>query len=79
MSYLATLSKKGLMTIPTEIRRKYGLKDGDRVRIIDQGGVLMIIPLTDIKTLYGLGAEHKEELLIGIRELEEEHDEEAKA
>jgi len=78
MSYLATVSKKGLMTIPSEVRRKYGLKDGDKVRVIDQGGLLIIIPLTDIKTLYGLGAEHKEKLLMGIRELEEEHDEEAK-
>jgi len=79
VSYLATVSKKGLMTIPSEVRRKYGLKDGDKVRIIDQGGLLIIIPLTDIKALYGLGAEHKEKLLMGIRELEEEHDEEAKA
>jgi len=78
MSYLATVSKKGLMTIPSEVRRKYGLKDGDKVRVIDQGGLLIIIPLTDVKDLYGLGAEYKEKLLIGIKELEEEHDEEAK-
>ena len=67
------------MTIPSEVRRKYGLKDGDKVRIIEQGGVLVIVPLTDIKTLHGLGVEHKEKLLMGIKELEEEHDEEAKA
>jgi len=78
MSYLATVSKKGLMTIPSEVRRKYGLKDGDKVRVIDQGGLLIIIPLMDVKDLYGLGAEHKEKLLMGIKELEEEHDEEAK-
>jgi len=66
------------MTIPSEVRRKYGLEDGDKVRIIDQGGLLIIIPLTDVKALYGLGAEHKGKLLIGIKELEEEHDEEAK-
>jgi len=79
MSYLATVSRKGLMTIPSEVRRKYGLKDGDKVRIIDQGGILLMIPLTDVKVLHGLGAEHKEKLLEAIRELEEEHDEEAKA
>ena len=77
MSYLATISKKGLMTIPSEVRRKYGLKDGDKIRIIDQGGLLVMVPLTDIKALYGLGAQHKEKLLAGIKELEEEHDEEA--
>jgi len=79
VSHLATVSKKGLMTIPSEIRRKYGLKEGDKVRIIEQGGVLVIVPLTDIKALHGLGVEHKEKLLKGIKELEEEHDEEAKA
>ncbi len=79
MSYLATVSKKGLMTIPSEVRRKYRIKDGDRVRIIDQGGVLLMVPLTDIKALYGLGADHRERLLAAVRELEEEHDEEAKA
>ena len=79
MTYLATVSKKGLMTIPSEVRRKYGLKDGDKVRIIDRGGMLLMVPLTDIKALYGLGAEYKEELLTAIKELEEEHDEEAKA
>lgn len=79
MSYLATVSKKGLMTIPSEVRRKYGLKEGDKVRIVDQGGMLLMVPLTDVKALYGLGAEHKEKLLEAIKELEEEHDEEAKA
>jgi len=78
MSYLATVSKKGLMTIPSEVRRKYGLRDGDKVRIIDQGGLLIIVPLTDVKDIYGLGADHKKKLLMGIKELEEEHDEEAK-
>jgi bifunctional DNA-binding transcriptional regulator/antitoxin component of YhaV-PrlF toxin-antitoxin module len=48
------------------VRRKYGLKDGDKVRIIDQGGLLIIIPLTDIKALHSLGAEHKEKLLIEV-------------
>jgi len=38
----------------------------------------VIVPLTDIKALHGLGAEHKEKLLKGVKELEEEHDEEAK-
>jgi len=66
------------MTIPSEVRRKFGLKEGDKVRIIEQDGVLVIVPLTDIKALHGLGAEHKEKLLKAIKELEEEHDEEAK-
>jgi len=40
----STLSKKGLIVIPNEIRLKYGLKKGDKVNIIDYGGVISIIP-----------------------------------
>lgn len=32
----------------------------------------------DIKSLYGLGVKHKKELLTAIKELEEEHDREAR-
>lgn len=38
---------------------------------------MLIVPLMDIKALYGLGREHKEDLPVMIRELEAEHDEEA--
>jgi len=37
-----------------------------------------VISVDDIKSLYGLGAKHKKELLTAIKELEEEHDREAK-
>jgi hypothetical protein len=32
----------------------------------------------EFSVLYGMGAHHKEKILEGIRELEDEHDEEAK-
>ena len=39
-----SVSNKGWVVIPAELRRKYGLKPGAEVRIVDYGGVLAIIP-----------------------------------
>jgi AbrB family looped-hinge helix DNA binding protein len=39
------LSKKGWIVIPKEIREKYRLVKGERVNLIDYGGVISIIPL----------------------------------
>ncbi len=38
------VSEKGWVVIPEELRKKYGIKKGDRVRIVDYGGVLSIVP-----------------------------------
>ena len=39
-----TLSAKGWVVIPKEIRERYGLKKGDKVHLIDYGGVVAIVP-----------------------------------
>jgi len=39
-----TISNKGWVVIPADLRRKYGLEPGAEVRIVDYGGVLAIIP-----------------------------------
>lgn len=40
----SVLSEKGWVVIPRDLRRRYGLKKGDRVHVIDYGGVISIIP-----------------------------------
>ena len=52
----STLSKKGWVVIPRELRKRYGLKKGDRVHIIDYGGVISIVPASDdpIKNSFGI-------------------------
>ncbi len=40
----STLSQKGWVVIPKELRKRYGLKKGDVVQVIDYGGVISIIP-----------------------------------
>ena len=42
------LSEKGWVVIPQEQRERYGLKKGDRVHVIDYGGVISIVPASEI-------------------------------
>ena len=39
-----TISNKGWVVIPSELRRKYNLMPGMRVQIVDYGGVLVLVP-----------------------------------
>jgi AbrB family looped-hinge helix DNA binding protein len=38
------LSHKGWVVIPASMRKKYGLKPGANLQIVDYGGVLAIVP-----------------------------------
>jgi len=39
-----TISNKGWVVIPAELRKKYGLRPGAQVQIVDYGGVLALVP-----------------------------------
>lgn len=39
-----TISEKGWVVIPAELRKKYSLVPGTEVTLVDYGGVLAIIP-----------------------------------
>ena len=40
----ATISEKGWVVIPAELRRKYNLHPGAQVTVVDYGGVLSLVP-----------------------------------
>lgn len=40
----ATVSSKGWIVIPADLRRKYGLETGCQVMVVDYGGVLALVP-----------------------------------
>jgi AbrB family looped-hinge helix DNA binding protein len=45
---VATISAKGWIVIPHELRKRYGFRAGDKVALVDYGGVLSIVPaMTD--------------------------------
>jgi len=39
-----TVSGKGWVVIPAELRRKYNLRPGAEVQVVDYGGVLALVP-----------------------------------
>ena len=38
------LSQKGWVVIPAALRRKYGLKPGANLQVVDYGGILALVP-----------------------------------
>jgi AbrB family looped-hinge helix DNA binding protein len=75
-----TVSKKGWVVIPREIRERYRIRPGDKVHVLDFGGRIAIIPVPEdpIAAGQGLlkgGRSFQELLEEKRRELEEEeHD-----
>jgi AbrB family looped-hinge helix DNA binding protein len=43
----STLSEKGWVVIPQELRKRYGLKKGDQLHITDYGGVISLVPVSE--------------------------------
>lgn len=41
------ISQKGWVVIPANLRKKYDLKPGDEVHVVDYGGVLSLIPTSE--------------------------------
>ncbi len=39
-----TVSQKGWVVIPAELRKKYGIKPGSKLQFVDYGGVMSLIP-----------------------------------
>jgi len=45
------VTNNGMITIPAVFRRKYNLKDGDKVLVLEDEGVLKIAPIRSDKEL----------------------------
>lgn len=59
---IATVSAKGWVVIPKEIRDRHGLHPGRKVRIVDCEGVLYLLPVPEdpIASAYGMLKEYPE-------------------
>lgn len=42
----STVSEKGWVVIPREIRRRFGLKKGSKVVVVEYGGVIAVLPVS---------------------------------
>ena len=52
---MSILSEKGWVVIPQELRERYGLKKGDRVHVVDYGGVISIVPASEVPIKNAMG------------------------
>ena len=48
MNTTVQIRQRGTLTIPTDLRRKYDLKQGDTFRLIDLDGIFVLAPMTPI-------------------------------
>lgn len=53
---VVTVSQKGWVVIPVELRNKYRWKTGDRVKVVDYGGVVCLVPVLRHPEEEGMGA-----------------------
>jgi AbrB family looped-hinge helix DNA binding protein len=71
-----TISNKGWVVIPAELRKKYHLTPGTEVVIVDYGGVLSIIPALQNPIKQGRGL--LKDLPLLTKDLSEERSRERK-
>ncbi len=54
-----TVSQKGWIVIPAELRRQYGIKPGDRVNVVEYAGFISLHPVLKNPEEEGWGALRK--------------------
>ena len=54
--YTATVSLKGWAVIPKDLRKKYGLETGRRIRVVEYAQALVLVPLSNdpVAALHGM-------------------------
>lgn len=72
-----TITEKGTVTIPAEIRRKYGLKKGSIVEFVETDEGILLVPVVNFEELFGVDKASKEKVYQIIKELHEERRREA--
>lgn len=48
MEATVQVRKRGVLTLPAELREKYGIDEGDTFRIVDVDGVFILTPMAPI-------------------------------
>lgn len=53
---IVVVTRKGQVTIPVEHRRRYKIREGMKLRVIDTPNGLVLKPLTSIEEIAGIDA-----------------------
>lgn len=77
MTETATVTSKSMINIPASIRRKYSIKEGDKVAFVETNEGLVLIRIPPLNELFGSGRLHTDKLIRAVKELEAEHRREA--
>jgi len=73
--------KRGVMTIPSELREKYSIKEGDTFQLVDMDGIFVLTPMVpmvpelarEIERFRKESEVSMEELMQGLREERESY------
>lgn len=65
---LAKVTSKGQITIPVEIRKKLGVKEGDKVLFVEEGGKIMLMNSTLVALQEAQNAFKGEAERLGLRD-----------
>ena len=65
-----TLSTKGQLVIPREVRDRLGLEPGARITLLEKGGVVYLVPERPLEALRGIARGTKPK---GLREKKDRH------
>lgn len=73
--------KRGVMTIPSELREKYSIQEGDTFQLVDMDGIFVLTPMVpmvpelarEIERLRKESEVSTEELMQGLREERERY------
>jgi AbrB family looped-hinge helix DNA binding protein len=57
---IVKVTNRGMITIPASLRKKYSLHDGDQVIVVEDEGMLKIVPIKTIKSLQNRSVTTKE-------------------
>lgn len=50
---ITTVTAKGQITLPAEIRKKRGIKPGDKIQVVEEKGEIKVAPIPDFFSLRG--------------------------
>jgi len=73
MPETATVTSNNMINIPASIRKKYGIKAGDKVIFIETDHGLELVRVPTLDELFGSGRADRDKLIRAVRELEAEH------
>ncbi len=64
------INNKGMITLPSALRKKYNLSPGDEVAVYDLNGQITIIPILDLKDVQSYNREYFGKIYEDIHEEE---------